>query len=667
MVPFPGRPWKWHRLAHVCRKWRHVIFWSPRRLALRILCEDGAPIGSILASWPTLPLVAKVDADWKSEHIPRNVMLALGSPDRLCQIDLHVASSMLAPIVEVTQKRCQVLESVRITVEVPTGPSILVQNAFLGGSAPHLREIKLRGIAFPFPEIRRVLLSTNNLVELHLAKIPNNAYFAPNELVSGLSNLAQLKRLVIDFHSPASSPPPSMARPPPQRATLPSLESLDFHCASGYLEEFIARIDLPSLCKIAIKLFNDITFEIPQLCQLILGLNTLRSPDRVIVTHSVDSVGVYFVERNLSIENNNCFLGTTCRRLDWQVSFAAEILRQLSFLLSSVQSLYIQSGNGLPTEEEDVDSTQWLELFQPFTKVMHVYVWVKQLVPGIVQALVAEDMAAEVLPELTLLHLIGYLSSPSVVNVAEQFADTRRLSGRAVSLTSGDMVRHSSSYHTNYTEQQRWRQQQQWQHQLQLQQRREREQWREQEWQESAPQKREREQQEREQREWAQRQWEQRRRQREQRERERHHERERELEKVQWREQAHVRRQKGEQARRQVQVQVQQVLQWRRLQLQQQQQQQPQQTPQLPQPQQLPMVPIGSLPLGLQPMSGTGSVGQPPPNRIDVPNPQQTGQIWSDPGLVNPYEGKLKVSSSPRSTVKSLVAISNLGRLLPIQ
>ena len=48
-------------------------------------------------------------------------MVALRRPDRLCEIDLHVTSSMLASIVEVTQKPCQALESIRITVEAPTG------------------------------------------------------------------------------------------------------------------------------------------------------------------------------------------------------------------------------------------------------------------------------------------------------------------------------------------------------------------------------------------------------------------------------------------------------------------------------------------------------------------------------------------------------------------
>ena len=445
-----GRPWKWHRLVHVCRKWRRAIFRSPRRLGLQILCEYGAPIGSILASWPTLPLVAKFKADRKSKHIPRNVMVALRRPDRLCEIDLHVTSSMLAPIVEVAQKPCHALESIRITVETPTGPSMLVRNAFLGGSAPHLREIKLDGIAFPFPEIRQVLLSASNLVDLYLSHIPNDAYFSPSDLVTGLSTSLQLKRLTVDFHSlpSSSSPSPSMTHLPSQRTTLPSLTFLSFHGASGYLDEFVAQVELPALCKFAIRLFNDIFFEIPQFCQLIPRLNALKSPAQTIVKHNVDFVGVYFEEGNLlSEETEDCFLGTSCRQLDWQLSFVNQILTQLSFLLSTVDSLDIQSGDDLPTGEEDVESAQWLELFQLFAHVTRVYVW-DQLVPSIVQALAAEDMTAEVLPELTSLYLSGYRSFPSVAKVVKQFVATRRLSGRSVSLTPSSEVRRCSPSHT---------------------------------------------------------------------------------------------------------------------------------------------------------------------------------------------------------------------------
>jgi hypothetical protein len=421
--------WKWHRLAHVCQKWRHLISISPRRLDLRILCSSKGAIQKILGSWPTLPLVVRHKAP-KPNFLPKNIVAALRQPDRICEIDLVLSSSLIGSIVEVIREPLQALECIRITFKDATGPAMPIREAFLGGSAPHLREIKLDSIAFPFPAIRQVLLSTSNLVELHLPiDIPNDVYFSPDDLVTGLSTLLQLQRLTVGFHSPASSPPPRMKRRPPQRTTLPSLTFLDFHGASEYLEEFATRIDLPVLSRVNIRLFNDIIFEIPQFCQVVLRPNTLSSPTGAYVLHSEGSVGVTVYQGKW-----DCVFGTSCRRLDGQLSFVTQILSQLSPVLSSVRSLVIQRSDGFPTGGEDVDSTMWLELFQPFTHVTQVNVWEEQFVPGILQALVAEGMTAGVLPELTLLHMSGYRGSPSVVIAAEQFIATRKLSGSTVTL-----------------------------------------------------------------------------------------------------------------------------------------------------------------------------------------------------------------------------------------
>jgi hypothetical protein len=428
-----GHQWNWLRLAHVCRRWRDVISLSPHRLDLWILCKSGAPIKRVLGSWSTVPLIVRFKGNPKSNSLPDNITAALHHPDRICEIDLSVTSAIAGSIAEVIQEPLQALKSIRITVKDTMGPPISIRNTFLGGSAPHLKDIKLDGIAFPFPEMRQILLSTNNLVELHLSGIPNDVYFSPNDLVTGLSTLVHLNRLTVGFYSPASRPPPSMTRPPPQRIIIPSVTFLDFHGASEYLEEFVTLIDLPALCKITVRLFNEIFFEIPQVCQFIPRLKALGSPTWVFVTHSGESVSVFFVQEGKP-SNENCFLGTSCRRLDWQLSFVTQISSQLSPHLSSVHSLSIKKGHELPSGEEDVDSVQWLELFQPFTHVTQVHVWEKKLVPGIMQALVAEDVAAGVLPELTSLHLSGYRSSPSVVKAAEQFVNTRSLFGRTVHL-----------------------------------------------------------------------------------------------------------------------------------------------------------------------------------------------------------------------------------------
>ena len=36
--------WEWQLLAQVCRRWRQIIFASPRRLNLLLLCKEGTPV-----------------------------------------------------------------------------------------------------------------------------------------------------------------------------------------------------------------------------------------------------------------------------------------------------------------------------------------------------------------------------------------------------------------------------------------------------------------------------------------------------------------------------------------------------------------------------------------------------------------------------------------------
>jgi hypothetical protein len=185
------------------------------------------------------------------------------------------------------------------------GPSRVAHNAFLGGSASRLREIGLHVVALPFPAIRQVLSSTNNLVDLRLPNIPNDICFSPADLVTALSTLVQFESLTVVFHSPASSPPSSITPPPAQCITLPSLTFLDFYGTSEYLEEFVARIDFPSLCNIAIRLFNQIFFELPRFYQFIPRLNALGLLTSVFVTHSVKSVTVTLVKERISL-NTSC-------------------------------------------------------------------------------------------------------------------------------------------------------------------------------------------------------------------------------------------------------------------------------------------------------------------------------------------------------------------------
>ena len=428
-----GRPWKWHRLAHVCRRWRYIVYTSPRRLDLQILCKSGAPIKRILGTWPTLPLVLRFQGNERSKRLPDNVMTALRHPDRVREINFSLTSLITGSIAEVVQVPFLALKTIQMTSKDTEEPPVL--GDFLGGSAPLLEQIDLDGIAVSFPALRRLVLSTSHLNRLWLLKIPHTCYFSPEDLVTCLSALVHLKALWVSFRSPASRPNPSTARPPsPERATLPSLARLLVFGVSEYLEGFVARIDCPVLATLEIKYFNQLIFEIPQLVQFISLVDGLKSPSEVIVEPIGYSTMSLVRPGRGTRGRGKCSFIIPCRHLDWQLSFLTQILDQLSPLLSSVHVLSIK--NPVPSrKEEDVDTTQWLELFQPLSQTSRIRVSIEKLVPDITRALVSEDMNTGILPRLTSLYLEGVRKSTFATEAAERFVATRKLAGRNILLS----------------------------------------------------------------------------------------------------------------------------------------------------------------------------------------------------------------------------------------
>ena len=192
-------------------------------------------------------------------------------------------------MVDATQRPFPLLERVRIISNDSTGQSVLSSPcSFMGGSTPTSLNVYLDGIVFLFPELRRLLLSSNHLVDIRLCNIIDAGYFSPHALVSCLSALARLRRLEIHFHRSTSIPTQRDLGPPPplERASLPSLTFLAFHGISTYLEGVVARIDFPSLTVVIIKFLNEFIFEIPQVCRFIGRVDALKSPNEVTVKPS---------------------------------------------------------------------------------------------------------------------------------------------------------------------------------------------------------------------------------------------------------------------------------------------------------------------------------------------------------------------------------------------
>jgi hypothetical protein len=114
---------------------------------------------------------------------------------------------------------------------------------FLGGSAPCLERFWLKGI--PFPDAPQLILSTSNLVDLVMEKIPDSGYFSPEVMITALSTCTKLERIHIDF---IKNPHPDLTNR--QIASiipisLPTLISFVFDGHGKYYHDFISRIENP--------------------------------------------------------------------------------------------------------------------------------------------------------------------------------------------------------------------------------------------------------------------------------------------------------------------------------------------------------------------------------------------------------------------------------------
>ena len=149
----------WHTLVHVCRKWRNVVFGSPRRLNLRLYCTARTPVRETLDVWPLLPIVIWVygHETWGVD----NIIAALEHNDRICELDLFdIPSSQLEKVLAAMQQPFPALTRLRLQSRDETAP--VVPASFLGGSAPRLQTLILDRI--PFPGLPKLLLSATHLV-----------------------------------------------------------------------------------------------------------------------------------------------------------------------------------------------------------------------------------------------------------------------------------------------------------------------------------------------------------------------------------------------------------------------------------------------------------------------------------------------------------------------
>src|SRR6266404_3679584 len=138
-----GLPWKWHRLAHVCRTWREIILASSRYLNLELLCTHRTPVRTTLGYLLALPIIIYFPG-WFTKSDEGNFIAVLRHPDRVRVVELGVHRSLAGMMTTVMQEPFPALTRLRLESKenkfMPVIPDV-----FLGGCAPKLQEIYLVG------------------------------------------------------------------------------------------------------------------------------------------------------------------------------------------------------------------------------------------------------------------------------------------------------------------------------------------------------------------------------------------------------------------------------------------------------------------------------------------------------------------------------------------
>jgi hypothetical protein len=438
-------------LAHVCQRWRSVVFQSPRRLNLRLLCTPQTRVRDTLDAWPPLPLII---------HDPRgipkhrndtpgvdNIIAALEHNDRACQIQLrNLTCSQFEYVADsaAMRKPFPELTNLHLSLIVDNGPTPpILPDSFLGGTAPRLRSLYMFDV--PFPGLPKLLLSATHLVDLSLYNIPRSGYIPPETIATSLSALTCLESLSLHFRYPRPRPALESRRPPPRpltRPILPSLTKIRFKGASDYLEEILARIDAIRLNLLHITFFNQIIFDTPQLFQFISRQPTLRAPKKCHIKSSSKAIIIRFPSQTsdykvLSVE-------IPCTASEWQLSSLEQVCRSALPPVSTLEDLYIfESQVNKPRWQYDIGNTLWLDLLRSFVAVKNLYLSQK-FMPHIAPALqeLVGGRTTEVLPTLKNIFIGGihsaHDSSRPLHEGIEDFVAARQLTGHPVEVSRRD-------------------------------------------------------------------------------------------------------------------------------------------------------------------------------------------------------------------------------------
>ena len=429
----------WHRLVHVCQRWRYVVFRSPTFLDLKLVSGPMTRV-KLMGIWPPLPIIIRNKVDWPMPE-DYDFDAAIVDPNRVCEIGLYLTSLQLQLLTIAMQERFPALIHLKLafidydgSIDLPPA----LPDKFLDGSSPRLQTLELDAI--PFPALPKLLLSATDLVHLTLRRIPHSGYLAPETIVTGLAVMANLKSLAIEFEPFVFLPDRESRRSPSStRTILPALTRLAFQGVSEYLEDLVSQIDAPILDTAYIT-FHQLIFDIPQVAEFMMRTTRFEVLNEAHL--DFDYLGVQFGNIpptwDIPVDEMSGFRITVMRvELDqWNLSLS-QFLTSIFPFIYMVKHIYIYGPLQLSMQWRiDVDNIQWLEILHPLTALKSLYLSraYARLIAPVLQNLVG-DRATEVLPTLQNLYLEGLRPWGPIQEGIERFVAARQLSGNPITVS----------------------------------------------------------------------------------------------------------------------------------------------------------------------------------------------------------------------------------------
>jgi hypothetical protein len=427
----------WQRLVHVCGRWRDVIFQSPRRLNLQILCTVRTPAKEKLGIWPALPLTVLVGycpPTWSIE----NITSSLEHRDRIYKISIGSPSiSLLELLLSMMQEPFPLLTSLNLSLYGRMVSRTRIPDSWLGKSTPHLRYLSLENVSFP--ALPALLLSATNLVILSLQNVPDTGYISPEALITSLFLMTRLECFKLRFQSSRSCRgKESQDFALPTRVVLPVLTCLEFRGVSEYLEVLVARIHAPLLNYLEMTFFNQAVFHTSHLSQFISRIPKFRALKEPRVVFSGGNISIRVPSPTQPLGHTVLTLGISHKDPNWWPSTLAQLYTSAFPAFLTVEHLYMRLP---PAHWQVTQDFEWLELLRPFAAVKNLYLSKKvalHVAPAL-QELAFDKRLTEELPALQNIFLADLESTESVQQAINYFAYTRWISGQPVAVFRWDV------------------------------------------------------------------------------------------------------------------------------------------------------------------------------------------------------------------------------------